>query len=254
MYPWLIAWCRKERSVPCIKMDKIFPRRDDLSWKTFQGLPSQLFILSHWHAISSIKLWSCVLKPVTFILVFIFSLCYSYWKDLPISRLNIFAASSYSFTLLRLPFGVTTPFPSLAFTFRDVFIGRKHIPLSSLILLNQTSQILSARSRKTCCPDLWSKPGSSLRPFPPGFTLLGRRWPQLRREIQRQSQQCIVSCHISPKQLLFSFGVPTLKSSTAVFSHPYVSSHKFGLFLYQNRWLFCPLIGSWNAMCTYTSI
>lgn len=162
MYPWLIAWCRKERSVPCIKMDKIFPRRDDLSWKTFQGLPSQLFILSHWHAISSIKLWSCVLKPVTFILVFIFSLCYSYWKDLPISRLNIFAASSYSFTLLRLPFGVTTPFPSLAFTFRDVFIGRKHIPLSSLILLNQTSQILSARSRKTCCPDLWSKPGSSL--------------------------------------------------------------------------------------------
>lgn len=135
MYAWLIAWCRKERRVPCIKMDKIFPRRDDLGWKTFRGLSPQLFIVSHRYAISLIKSWSYVLKLVTFFFFFFLSLCYSYWKDLPISRLNIFMASSYSFTLLLLPCSVTTPFPSLAFTFQDVFIGRKH-SLSSLSLLN----------------------------------------------------------------------------------------------------------------------
>lgn len=51
-------------------------------------------------------------------------------------------------------------------------------------------------------------------------------------------------CHPLPKQLLLSLHVPTLKSSTAAFSHPNVSSNKFGLVLYQNRWLVCPLIGT----------
>lgn len=137
-------------------MDKIFPRRDVLAENLSRVFISTV-IVSHRFAITFTKLRSGVLKLSVwgFFLNSFFSLCYSYWKDLPISRLNIFTASSYSFTLLLLPFGIATPFPSfLAFAFQDVFLGRKHYCHSSLALLKQTSQILSVHSRKTDHPDL----------------------------------------------------------------------------------------------------
>lgn len=124
--------------------------------KPFQGFYLNCYcftqVCNHFYKIKK----RCVkTKCLGFFLNSFFSLCYSYWKDLPISHLNIFTASSYSFTLLLLPFGIATPFPSfLAFAFQDVFLGRKHYCHSSLALLKQTSQILSVHSRKTDHPDL----------------------------------------------------------------------------------------------------
>ena len=43
--------------------------QEEMGWKTFQGLSSQLFIVSRWDAISFLKLRSYVLKLVTFFFV-----------------------------------------------------------------------------------------------------------------------------------------------------------------------------------------
>lgn len=220
-------------------MDRIFPRRDDLPCKTFKGLPSQLFIPPHWHAFSLTKSGCYVLNE----LLFYFSLPYSYWKDLPISRLKIFMASSYSFTFPPLPFSVPTPFPPLTFIFQDVFIGRKTYSFSSLIFLAKLNkpnsfclqhkrQIVLSSDQHPALPCIWNSP------FP------GTGGHSCTEEFGGSASRVLSLCHPLPKQLLLSLCVPTLKSSTAAFSHPNVSSNKFGSVWYPNRWLVCPLTGS----------